>query len=599
MLKNLFVLLSVILKNLKIVLRSPSSLLLLVIGPLILILLVGFALGGDKVHDINIGVVSKSSDTQNIAAITSTLASEDVNIVVYQKLENCIFNLKLDNVQVCALFSDDFKTSRKDTAAGKITFYYDNTRYNLASYLIEYIKSKIEITSEQITLEATTNILNNIEDAVGFMKEARATIDNFIEDIIKMRDDLAEAKVSLEKIKKEMDPVYEEALVLQQAYNENQQDINSTVTQLHDKKEILITSINVLNHQIEIVKKNLNSTFLSPKIKAIIETTPIISGLINTDNMTETFEQLEVLQKQMNELKVLMEDYDALVQKTNNELGGKINATVTMLEEMKIFIDTSIQKTDENIVILNNALIELNQIKEKLDENIAKFAGIDESQAKSLIKPINSKFEGLKNLSKLNLVFPVILVFIIMFISILLSNINVLNEINSQSYFRNFLVPVREYIFVIGMYITNMIVIMFQVGILLLMANLKFNIEIRNVFLPLVLIIILITSIFTLLGMAIAYFIRNKQTSILVSTFTAMALFLFSDIIFPTEVMPKLAAFFAKLNPLVVGEQIIRKLIYHNILLEYLTKELAILIGFLILMIIFVAIAAKINKDRS
>ena len=63
--------------------------------------------------------------------------------------------------------------------------------------------------------------------------------------------------------------------------------------------------------------------------------------------------------------------------------------------------------------------------------------------------------------------------------------------------------------------------------------------------------------------------------------------------------MPKLAAFFAKLNPLVVGEQIIRKLIYHNILLEYLTKELAILIGFLILMIIFVAIAAKINKDRS
>ncbi|MBI4453030.1 ABC transporter permease [Candidatus Woesearchaeota archaeon] len=599
MLKTIFVLLSVILKNLKIVLRSPSSLLLLVVGPLILILLVGFALGGDKVHDINIGVVSKSPDTENIGAITSTLASEEVNIIIYQKLENCIFNLKLDNVQVCALFSDDFKISRKDTAAGKITFYYDNTRYNLAAYLIEYIKSKIEITSEQITLEATTNILNNIEDAVGFMKEARATIDNFIEDIIKMRNDLAEAKISLEKIKKEMDPVYEEALVLQQAYNENQQDINSSVTQLHDKKEILTTSINVLNYQIEIVKKNLNSTFLSPKIKAIIETTPTISGLIDTDNMSETFEQLELAQKEMNDLKVLMEDYDALVQKTNNELGGKINATVTMLEEMKTFIDTSIQKTDENIIILNNALIELNQIKEKLDENIAKFSGIDESQAKSLIKPINSKFEGLKDLSKLNLVFPVILVFIIMFISILLSNINVLNEINSQSYFRNFLVPVREYIFVIGMFITNMIVIMFQVGILLLMANLKFNIEIRDVFLPLVLIIILITSIFTLLGMAIAYFVKNKQTSILVGTFTAMALFLFSDIIFPPEVMPKLAAFFAKLNPLVVGEQIIRKLIYHNILLEHLTRELAILVVFLILMIILVAIAAKINKERS
>jgi ABC-type multidrug transport system permease subunit len=597
MFKNLFVLLNIMFKNIKIVLRSPSSLLLLVFGPLVLILLIGFAFGGDEVHDINIGVVTQ--DMGSINSIIDSLASREVAIHEYNNFNMCMFDLKLDKIQVCALFSDDFIATNKKVT-GKITFYYDNSRYNLASYLSDYIKDKIAITSEQITLEAATNILNDIESAVTFMQDAKLSIDQFIEDIINIRNDLAETKLVLDEIKQQVDPLYEDALLLQKAYYDNQADINSTAKTLDNNKGKIIFSINLLNHQIIKVKNDIYSTLLNPIIKSKIEATPFLAGLIDFNNIESTVSELDVLQQELTELKTNIEEYDKSVQETNKEIGERIDSTVDMIATIKEFVDDANSKIDKNILILNNALIELNVIKGKLDENIDKFSGLDQSQAESLVKPISSKFEGiLQDMTKVTLVFPIILVFIIMFISILLSNINVLNEVNSQSYFRNFLVPTRGSLFVLGMFITNMIVVMFQIIILLIMARFKFGIQFLPVMPALAVVILLITSIFVLLGMAFAYFISKQQASILISTFTSLALFLFSDVIFPPEVMPKLAAFFAKLNPMVVGERMIRKIIYHNIMLDYQLVDLFVLIGFVVFMVIVVIIAAKRNKKRS
>lgn len=598
MFKNILTLLTIILKNLKIVIRSPSSLLLLVLGPLVIILLVGFAFGGDEVHDVNIGIVSNNADS--IAPITDSLASEAVIVVDYRgNLNRCTMDLKLDRVQVCAEFSDDF-TVTKTKVLGKIVFYYDNSRYNLAAYLSEYIKGKIAITSEQITLEAATNILNDIEDAVMFMEEARVTIDKFIENIITIRDDLAQTKIELQEINEKIDPLYEDAVVLQQKYHENEAGINSTVSLLHQHKTDMLFSIMLLDSELNTLKANINATLLNPAVKAIILANPILNTYIDLNNTEKTVKDIEDLQSKLKNYSKTIEEYDKSVEETNNELSQKIDSTVQLIADMKVFIDEASVKIDSNIVMLNEALIELNQIKAKLDENIDKFSGFDESQAQSLIKPISSRFEGLlQGMTKVNLVFPVVLVFIIMFISILLSNITVLNEINSPSYFRNFLVPIKDYLFVTGMYVTNMIVVFFQIGVLLIMAKLKFNINLLPVLSTLLIIIFLITSIFVLLGMAIAYFVKKQQNSILISTFTALALFLFSDVIFPPEVMPKLASMLAKLNPMVVGERMVRKVIYHNISLGQQSSDLWILIGFAVFMVILVLVAARKNKKRS
>ena len=438
MFKNITLLFSVIMKNLKLVIRSPSSLLLLVVGPMLLILLIGFAFGGDQVHDINIGIVSHDH-SQNYALV-KIFQSQEVNVQQYSNLDECLWDIKTGLIEVCAELSEDFKATENEIA-GKITFHYDNSRYNLVSYLKEYIQSKVAITSEQITLEAATGILGDIEEAVSFMQEAKTTIDSFIADIIKIRNDLAETKITLIEMKDEIDPLYEDALLLQKTYHENADDINSTVNQLHIKKAVVQQKINSINSIISFVNSDLEDTLLDEDVQNAIKSVPIIAVLIDFNDVEKLSKELIALQSRLTSLSTDLDKYDTSVQKTNQELSTRIDSTVELIKEVKEFIDVVGDKIDANILLLNNAIIELNQVKEKLDKNIAKFSGLDQSQAESLIKPITTKYEDiLQDMTKINLVFPVVLVFIIMFISILLANINVLNEINSQSYFRNFLV---------------------------------------------------------------------------------------------------------------------------------------------------------------
>ncbi|MFH1440409.1 MAG: ABC transporter permease [Candidatus Woesearchaeota archaeon] len=583
--KNMFILLTIILKNLKLVLRNPTSLLMLILGPLILIMLIGFAFGSDDVHDISMGYIS--SNPANTHQVTDALSSDRSNdITIYQEysLDDCLLRLKLDTTQVCALFSDDFIAAEQQVS-GKITFYYDNSRYNLVSYLKEYITSKIAITSEQITLEAAANILGDIQTAVRFMENTRFKIDEFMNNIYNMKIDLENTKYELIEIRDDIEPLYQDALILQKNYDSNAQDINSSLYLLNEKKQDVKSAIMTLNSTIDIVKSNLKTSILSNDIISLIE---------------YTVSQLDILQKELDNLIVLMDKYNAQLNQANNEFASKIYSTVSLLEKTLNFINLSIIRIDNNIILLNETYDELQSIKQKLDDNIAKFSELDPSKAQSLVKPITSRFEGiLGDISKINLVFPIVLVFMIMFISILLSNITVLNEIHSQSYFRNFLVPVKNSMFVLGLFITNLIVVLFQIFVLLVIANIKFNVDLTTGLPSLIAVIFLVSSTFILIGMSIGYFIRKKETSILASTFIALAIFLFSDMIFPAEAMPKFAGFLAKLNPLVLGETMIRKIIYHGIMLDYQISDLSILIIYVIVMAIIVLIAAKRNKKIS
>jgi len=590
MIDNLIKLGYMIIKNLKIVFRSWSSLFLLIIGPLLLILIVGFVFGGNSIHDINIGVVAKEGI--NTEDVVSVLISDEIFTTNYQLIETCMLDLKLDNVQVCIEFSDDFEMIKNKASKGRIVFYYDNTKYNLVSYLTDHLQESLDLTSEQITLEIANNILGNIEDTVIEMESMRTKLGQFILNAKSVRDDLVNTKETLEDIQTKFKPIYNETLRLKVLLDENSGNINSTINLLGTSSSSVTSQISSVLLSIDEIENSIITYNDSAA------TTPFR----NTINYTsgELVKELEILKQNLTSLNQAIIDYNSLVQKANKDLYDKTDNLIKLLEEMDLFIDQSIEQTQKNIILMSNAITEMEKIKEELDINIEKFSGIDKSQAETLINPIKSTFKPLfEDMPKINLVFPIVLVFILMFISILLSNIVVLREINSQSYFRNFLVPVRKRFFVISLYITNMMVIMFQIVIFLFVAKFKFNINLFNVAVPLLSTIFIVATIFTLLGMSVAYFMKNQQTSILLSTFITLAIFFFSDIIFPVEAMPKLAAFFAKLNPLVLGETIFRKIIYHGLPLSMQLKELIILGVFIIIFIFILQMAVKYNVKKS
>ena len=77
-------LITIVGKNLLLVFRSWSSLFLLVLGPLILILLVGYAFSGEGLHDIKIGYYAQNPDkAQEIIAV---LQDNDVMLLQYYQI---------------------------------------------------------------------------------------------------------------------------------------------------------------------------------------------------------------------------------------------------------------------------------------------------------------------------------------------------------------------------------------------------------------------------------------------------------------------------------------------------------------------------------
>lgn len=576
MLENLKRLFFTIKKDLKIIFRSWSSLFLLIIGPLLLILIVGFAFSGEELHDVNIGICAKDFDA--VEDITVQLSSDQVVLYKFKNFSECLASMKLDIMDLCAEFSEDFEIREfgaGEIPVGTIIFYYDNTRYNLAKDIVAYVNFKIRKGSEEVTLESTKIILSNIEESVEFMRQTKITVAQFKEDGKQIRKDLADLRDLIIDVNSRFDPSYKRIKELQKTINED-------VTLLNSSKEDIIFAIDDLN---------TNAIPLLEEITAFGDLSFLGINLSLPSNNS-----VAILSLAVNSFKTQLENNLS----SYFEIVDNLNAVIVELDKVNNFLNQSLEKTNENIEKLDYSLAEIDKISKKLDETIDKFAGLGAEEAGTILRPITTVFQPLlEGKGKVELIFPILLVFVISFISILLSNIMVLNETHSPAYFRTFLIPIESIVFILGLFITNMIVILFQVGVLLVVAFFKFNIDFSAIYFPLILAITLVAIIFVLIGMIIGYLIKSEQTSILTSTFLALAIFFFSDVIFPLKVMPPLASLIASYNPLVIGEAIFRKIVFFSIPLEMQLIPVSILIVFIAILAFLVILAHSISRRKA
>ena len=573
---------TIIQKNIKLVFRSYSSLLLLVLGPLLLILLVGFAFGGSALHDINIGIINPPKDV-----ILSQIIPSKSDYTIFPDKEECLLSLKIEMHHACLEFSEDFATKNiegKIVSVGEITLYFNNAQFNLANKLESSLEKQLQLTSDQITLSSAKKIIGDINEAVRSMQETQIKVQFYTERAQKIKDELEYAKETMIFVRSDYEQTSKhisEVLAINESLELSSQ-LNDLNKSFHENVENISRSIKSVETSIgkteEYVNNNSNlSVNLSNARKNLIY---IRNNLESASNTFDSFLANAY-------------DYNALL----------ANATASNAELLELYGNTSLKlnqsiaRIEEDIIFIDSAIKDLERTNESLSFYISKFSGLEEEQALSLVNPIHSTFTTLlKDLEKISLIFPVLLVFIISFIGILLSNMNVLNELHSQASFRNFLVPVHFFVFAFGLFVTNVFMVSLQITVLLIIAYTQFSINFFPVLTDFIITTLLIMFIFILIGMCVAYKVKTKQNSIILSTFLALGFFLFSDVIFPLQTMPKLAAFFASLNPLVIGEEILRKLLFFNIPLSAQIGELLLLISYLIVLFILLYISAKKRK---
>jgi hypothetical protein len=155
----------VIKKNILLLLRSNISTLVLILGPILIIMLVGFSFSTSS-YNLKIGVFSeKYSDMSN--SFVEKLRTEGYGMVKFDDESTCIENVKYGNTHACIVFPADM--SLNNEAANVVKFYVDQSKLNLVYLVMSSIQSSMGEKSNEISMDLTNKIvtaLKNTKDTV-------------------------------------------------------------------------------------------------------------------------------------------------------------------------------------------------------------------------------------------------------------------------------------------------------------------------------------------------------------------------------------------------------------------------------------------------
>ena len=681
-------LLNEIIKNFKLLFRNISSLSLIILGPLALILLIGFAFSGDSLHDIQIGVTAE--DYAGLEPFLDNMSGY-ADIIKYDSAAECIAYLTLSQNNLCLEFDGDFSPDDGSIPTGEVIFYHDNSKKKVSSLLISQIKEYFGLAAEQISLESAQTVLDNVESLVVFIVYRKDEVKVIRNESTAIRVDLEDRKQKLIEVRDAFLPKYLRIKFLHSRIDSKIVELNSSLNNLYDERysfqelsklfKIRIVSVDAyitaafkteqnldqLNRTLSDMEKRLHAVSdianrteaevdyatnlvgnlsdyadILGQNETLITITSTLDDLSRLNNRTQqalsTLElflsdALSVVYRSKNEFIVdanetvqqklnVTEFYESLflfnqtVGRVNDELDSVIqyandtyedtikikssyDSMILELDNIKILLDDEIIRTQLYIDKIDAANERIDATITVLDDKMAGLSKIDPELAQKLAKPIAQSFNSLlKELKNIQNVFPVLLTTVIIFISLLFANIVSLLEINNKAYHRNLIAPVNDLVYVLGLIFTNFIVISFQVSVLLVVSQTRFGIDVLSNIWPVIYVSVLLIFIFIFLGMILAYIFKNEQTSILTTTFMALAFFLFSDVVTPLEAMPKVASVFAALNPMVIAEEIIRRVVLFNLPVFVLADKFLMLGIYFLVLLLVLLVVAKIKNAR-
>jgi ABC-type multidrug transport system permease subunit len=625
-------------KNFRILLRNISSLLLLVLGPLALILLVGFAYSGDSLHDINIGVIS--SDYTMLQPAFQNFSTY-ANIVKYDNVDDCVEDLRLENMHACLEFSDDFgKESTDDNGlvSGKISFYYDNSRKPISTKVVEAVSAFFGVQAEKVSIESATTILTEIQDFVTYVESKNKDIVVLLNESENIKLSLIDRHEKLVKLRDEFVPVYTEIKFVQGQLDNVSKKLDESYSQYNDSRSGLDAELRVLKLRLKelgdivppadfylynslggmeltdnlsmLASSNLTYYNLSDynydlDLEGLLLNVSGVGNYTNLEiNLSNTDEYMKIklatlsgthavdrFEKELDNFTGTTEEYYSYLsyQKT------QFDAAVSLIDDVNDMLDADIKATEEYITKIDAAVVRVKATQSELNSSISVFSGLEPGMAEKLIKPFLQEYEPIiPGVSNIQQAYPGMIAIIVIFISILFANIVTLGELNSKAFFRNLLAPVNKLVFIAGLLISVITIVLFQVAVLLLVGQFSFGIDVFSAIGNVVLVVALLALLFIAIGMIIAILIRSEQSSVLTTTFVALAFFLFSNAVTPIEIMPKLAGFFASQNPYVIATTAFRKILIFHMSTPLLAPEIVRLVIYLaVALAVLVIVSAR------
>lgn len=516
-------------KNLKLLIRSKASSLVIILGPLLLVFLAGIAFDNAGSYALKIGVYAPKY-TESVELIYDEL-SEQFTVFEYYSEEDCAYAIKSNKVHACVLFSHNFTIG--NAGINEITFVTDYSRVNIVGTIMSVVGERVSEGIGDISEDLTKVLLEAIEFTNDRLAKQRAVL----VDLTTENQIISESAKGLSADLSDIDMSFQAS-----------DFATSNITSAKKKIQHWVTNA------FSLAEKSLQkaSGFISDADRAA-------GNNSIQDSLESSVDKIAVLKDNLATSKDLaktnFEDFDKQLTTLINDL----SSTKKRFEDADASRQLSVRVIDAVIALLDKSLINVLEVQHTLNEIDNKLSAIQVTDASAVAQPIITKIRPVvAEASYLNYLFPSLIILIIMFTALILSPTLVLLDRHSPAFFRSVMSPVNYGMFFIATALTSFIVIGAQLLIILAIAAVVFSAEVLSGLLLALLVLIFVCMMFIFLGMLLGYVLKSEETAVLGGISLGAILLFLSGLIIPVESMPELIQVIANLSPFVISADLLR-----------------------------------------
>jgi len=501
-------------KNIKTYWNSKASSIIFILGPILLILIIGFALQDTSLKNIKAGIYYEE-ETSFTSNFIQKLTERSFIVNQESDLDECRRKVVEGINHVC------IKLEKQGSQENNynIELHVDFSKQRIVWGIIGSIQGVVEEES-----------YNTRQGSIGELKTSS-------QDLIEtLRQEEMKVNYAIQKL----------------------EDTERELNQIRTRNQEIRNSINDIDEQLTNIEANLEL------ISTMYENIPGLEE--NLLSINQIRQNLSTINQSLNLNEIV-------------DLQGDLRSTKADLQETK----NSLAKTREG----------LEGIKET---DMNRFADPILLSYNSVID--NQEGEIKKKLKDIDYLFPTLLIFYILFGSILIAAITRIKERKSNAYVRNISSKTKGIEFILSDFLTTLILIIIQAALIFLVAYFFLNLNFFPNIASLAILTLIIISTFILIGLAVGSIFSSQESTIIASVAISILFFIFSSTIIPMEILPEIISKIVSLLPLTLLETKLRLILIFNTPLSISPKDILSLLGTAALSSLVLAFFYHKNKEK-
>jgi ABC-type multidrug transport system permease subunit len=554
-------------KNLRILLRNPLTLLILLFGPMLVVIIVSLAFNNTAGYEIQVGVYSETYpelSEQFIESLDNTFTT-----IKHPSEETCIDAIKSTGAHSCIIIPANMKIEAGVTNTLKL--YVDESRVNIVSAIKQGILQSIQETSANISQSLTGGIL----DALSF------TEDQIIKDNIVLKERISETSIAINNIGDTQELVTSSNLEFNQddfeidVLEKNTRDLDKAFTKAKDFAEDAVDEYRNTLEEIEEVNESSVKTYVDQGLDTVTDLENDIG------NLTLDGDAISALNSVVEELTLQVQILDANLKsaRSNRDIA---TSKITGIEE-------SLAETKSKLELVSESF---GSILSLIGSNTVR-------DADNIVRPVEIKEISVISGSQLQFLYPSLLLLVLMFVTIIAASTQVIGEKLDKSTLRMSMTPVGFMSRAVATFFTIFILTSVQLLITLIATQLVFDIDILTHIGSISAVLITAIIFFIILGMAIGYIFNSQHSGMFGAIAISSVFFVVSDLILPLESLSVELLQIIQYTPFVLATNLLRKVMFFETPLLDLQIPFLVLLGTSIgVLILAILIATIENKGR-